>query len=329
MKVLITTVPFGTQDRKPLDNLEAAGIEYLINPLGRKLKEEELAELIVDFDCIIAGTEQIGELALQNAKNLKLISRVGIGLDSVNLLEAERRDIKVCYTPEAPAPAVAELTVGLMLIMLRSITLSNQDLHNGQWNRYFGRRLANCTVGIIGAGRIGSRVIGHLSGFDVNSILVSDRDQSKAFQTNGNIVRSDKQTIFETADVVSLHLPLTTETRNMVTSTDLFKMKRDAIILNTSRGGIINERDLYDVLKSGHLGAAAVDVFDKEPYEGLLSTIDRCVLTAHMGSMTVDCRVKMEVEATDEVIRFVKGDALESMVPQEEYDVQRAGLFPN
>ena len=178
-------------------------------------------------------------------------------------------------------------------------------------------------------GRIGSRVIGHLSGFDVNSILVSDRDQSKAFQTNGNIVRSDKQTIFETADVVSLHLPLTTETRNMVTSTDLFKMKRDAIILNTSRGGIINERDLYDVLKSGHLGAAAVDVFDKEPYEGLLSTIDRCVLTAHMGSMTVDCRVKMEVEATDEVIRFVKGDALESMVPQEEYDVQRAGLFPN
>ena len=86
--------------------------------------------------------------------------------------------------------------------------------------------------------------MGHLSGFDVNSILVSDRDQSKAFQTNGNIVRSDKQTIFETADVVSLHLPLTTETRNMVTSTDLFKMKRDAIILNTSRGGIINEGSL-------------------------------------------------------------------------------------
>jgi len=103
-------------------------------------------------------------------------------------------------------------------------------------------------------------------------------------------------------------------------------MKHDAIILNTSRGGIINEQDLYDVLKSGHLGGAAVDVFNKEPYEGLLSSIDRCVLTAHMGSMSVDCRVRMEIEATEEVVRLCRGEALKSAVPEEEYDVQRAGL---
>ena len=103
-------------------------------------------------------------------------------------------------------------------------------------------------------------------------------------------------------------------------------MKPDAIILNTSRGGIINEKDLYDVLKSGHLGGAAVDVFDKEPYEGLLATIDRCVLTAHMGSMTIDCRVRMEVEATQEVIRYFKREPLISLVPEEEFDVQRAEL---
>ena len=322
MKVLVTTVPFGTQDRAPLDKLEAAGIDYLINPLGRKLKEEELAEMITDFDGVIAGTEQIGALALKNARKLKLISRVGIGLDSVDLLEARRRGIKVCYTPEASAPAVAELTLGLMLSLLRSIPLSNQDLHSGEWNRYFGRRLGNCTVGVIGAGRIGSRVIGHLSGFGVRSILVSNRDQAKTFNSSGNVTRVDNQTIFERSDVVSLHLPLTVETRNMITSRDMQKMKPDAIILNTSRGGIINEKDLYDVLKSGHLGAAAVDVFDKEPYEGLLATVDRCVLTAHMGSMTIDCRVRMEVGATQEV----NGEALHSLVPEEEFDVQRAGL---
>jgi len=326
MRVLITTIPFATMDRTPLDLLEAAGIDYLINPLGQKLKEQELAEMISDFDCVIAGTEQIGSLALQNAPKLKLISRVGIGLDSVDLLDARRRGIMVCYTPEAPAPAVAELTLGLMLSLLRSIQVSNMDLHRGDWQRYFGSRLANCTVGVIGAGRIGSRVIRHLEGFDVKSVLVSDREQNKVFDERLNASFVDNQTIFEQADVVSLHLPLTVETRNMITARDMLKMKPDAILLNTSRGGIINEKDLYDVLKSGHLGGAAVDVFDKEPYEGLLSGIERCILTAHMGSMTLDCRVRMEVEATKEVIRLFKGEAFESVVPEEEYDVQRAGL---
>jgi len=326
MRVLITTVPFGTRDNTPLEMLDAAGIDYLINPLNRKLQESELAEMIPDFDCVIAGTEQIGSLALESAPKLKLISRVGIGLDSVDLLEAERRGIQVCYTPEAPAPAVAELTIGLMLSLLRSIQTANMELHRGDWNRYFGRRLENCTVGIIGAGRIGSRVIRHLEGFDVKSVLVSDRNQKKVFHERFNTSLVDKDTIFREADVVSLHLPLTVETRNMITKRNLLSMKHDAIILNTSRGGIINEQDLYDVLKSGHLGGAAVDVFNKEPYEGLLSSIDRCVLTAHMGSMSVDCRVRMEIEATEEVVRLCRGEALKSAVPEEEYDVQRAGL---
>ena len=149
MKVLVTTVPFATADRTPLDLLEDAGIDYVINPLNRKLKQNELAEMIEDYDCLIAGTEQIGTQALERAANLKLISRVGIGLDSVDLMEARRRGIKVCYTPEAPAPAVAELTIGLMISLLRSIQISNMDLHRGVWERYFGRRLGNCTVGII------------------------------------------------------------------------------------------------------------------------------------------------------------------------------------
>ncbi|MDA7809236.1 phosphoglycerate dehydrogenase [bacterium] len=326
MRVLITTVPFASQDRTPINKLEAAGIEYLINPLGRKLKEEELAGLIPDFDCVIAGTEQIGIRALKNAQKLKLISRVGVGLDSVDLLEAKRRGVKVSYTPDAPAPAVAELTLGLMLSLLRSVSLSNKDLHSGKWSRYFGRRLSNCTVGIIGAGRIGSLVIKQLGAFGVKSILVSDLDRSKLMESRENVAWADNQTLFEHADILSVHLPLTSETRNLITSKDMLKMKDDAIIINTSRGGIINENDLFEILKSGHLGGAAVDVFEKEPYEGPLATLDRCVLTAHMGSMTLDCRIKMEVEATQEVIRFCNGEALTSPVPEEEYDVQRVGF---
>ena len=112
----------------------------------------------------------------------------------------------------------------------------------------------------------------------------------------------------------------------MITKDVLFDMKKDAIIINTSRGGIINEDDLYEVLKSGHLSGAAVDVFEKEPYDGPLKEIERCLLTAHMGSMSVDCRRRMEIESTEEAIRFIKSKALESEVPQEEYDVQSQGL---
>ena len=237
MKVLVTTVPFATADRTPLDLLEDAGIDYVINPLNRKLKQNELAEMIEDYDCLIAGTEQIGTQALERAANLKLISRVGIGLDSVDLMEARRRGIKVCYTPEAPAPAVAELTIGLMISLLRSIQISNMDLHRGVWERYFGRRLGNCTVGIIGTGRIGSRVIRHLEGFDVKNVLASDRDQTKVFNQKFNARYVDKTTIFEESDIVSLHLPLTVETRNMITKTDMlmllknYQMKNYKIII--------------------------------------------------------------------------------------------------
>ena len=112
----------------------------------------------------------------------------------------------------------------------------------------------------------------------------------------------------------------------MITKDVLFDMKKDAIIINTSRGGIINEQDLYEVMNSGHLSGAAIDVFEKEPYDGKLSEIERCILTAHMGSMSNDCRTKMEIEATEEAVSFLTGKELEREVPQEEYDVQSKGL---
>ena len=149
-KVLITTVPFGDKDRLPLVLLENAGLEYLINPFNKKITEAQLADLITDFDAIIAGTEPITEKVLSRATNLKLISRVGIGLDSVDLLAAKKRGIKVSYTPDAPSLAVAELTLGLMLTLLRSAHVSNSQMHQGIWYRFFGQRLEEVTVGIIG-----------------------------------------------------------------------------------------------------------------------------------------------------------------------------------
>ena len=328
VKVLISTIPFAAHDKRPLELLGRVGVDPIINPLGRKLKEQELAKLVADFDVIIAGTEPITNYVMERAPKLKLIIRVGIGLDSVDLLAANRRGIQVSYTPDAPSPAVAEMTIGLMITLLRSVHLSNNRVHQGEWFRYFGRRLSQITIGIIGMGRIGSRVIRHLAGFNCSRILVNDIDPRIELPEHPGcmIEYANKETIYKEADLISLHVPLTAATRNLVTKKELSMMKRDALIINTARGGIVNEQDLFEILKSGHLGGAAIDAFEEEPYTGNLSTIERCLLTAHIGSMAVDCRARMEIEASEEAIRFVSEQPLESSVPEEEYDNRRAEL---
>ena len=326
MKILITTVPFGHQSKLPIELLDSLDVEYLINPLDKKLTENELAEMIPDYDIVIAGTEPITEYVLSKAKKLKMISRVGIGLDSIDLLSAKKRGIKVSYTPDAPAPAVAELTIGLFISLLRSVQLSNIEMHNGNWKRYFGKRIANSTIGIIGLGRIGSRVLNRLTVFGTPRLLVNDLVLNSELDRKFKLEWVDKETIYRESDIISLHLPLTKATKNMVTKKELEIMRPDASIVNTSRGGIINEKDLFNVMDSGHLSGAAIDVFDKEPYEGDLQKINRCLLTSHMGSMSIDCRNRMEIESVEEALRYVKGEALKSEVPKEEYDSQRDGL---
>ncbi|WP_255324722.1 phosphoglycerate dehydrogenase [Thiorhodovibrio frisius] len=306
--------------------MEAAGIAYTFNPLGRKLKEAELAGMVADVDALIAGTEPITDRVMAAAPKLKLISRVGIGLDSVDLLAAERRGIQVSYSPEAPGPAVAELTIGLMLALLRHVHVANAQLHRGEWQRYFGRRIPELTIGVIGVGRIGGRVLRRLAAFGTPRILVNDLTPKPHVADQLKLEWVDKETIYREADVISLHLPLTAQTKNMIRNAQLQQMKPDAVILNTARGGIVNEQDLARVLSAGHLAGAAIDVFEQEPYAGELAGIERCLLTAHMGSMSVDCRTKMEIEATEEVVRLFTGQPLMKRVPEEEYAVQRQGL---
>tara|TARA_Y100000589_G_scaffold331811_1_gene387203 strand:+ start:82 stop:1068 length:987 start_codon:yes stop_codon:yes gene_type:complete len=322
-KSLITTVPFGSQNRFPLEILEANNIEYIINPFNTKLKEEQLLELTTNgIDTIIAGTEPITRKVIENAKDLKHISRVGIGLDSVDLIAAKENGIKVSYTPDAPAPAVAELTIGLMLSLLRGIHISNSELHRGKWQRHYGKRIAEITIGMIGIGRIGTRVLRRLKSFGSPRLLVNDVMPNLELNREFKIEWASKELLYKEADLITLHVPLTQKTKDMITAKELSMMKPNALLINTSRGGIIKESDLYDCLSNNHLGGVAIDVFENEPYSGPLSKIDKCLLTAHMGSMSIDCRTRMEIEATEETIRFKKDLPLLSEVPESEYKVQ-------
>ena len=317
-RVLITTIPFGEVDRRPLDLLESAGIDYVINPIGRRLRTEELADMIGDIDVLIAGTEPITAAVMDRANRLRLISRVGIGLDSVDLPAARERDILVSYTPDAPAPAVAEMTMGMILSLLRSLAQADRAMRGGVWHRIVGRRLSELTVGVIGVGRVGKRLIRHLQGFAPRILandLVPDHEFGAAYQVRW----VEKEIIYKEADITTLHLPLTPLTRNLITRHELDMMKPDAVFINTSRGGMVNEHDLAQALKQGRLAGAALDVFGQEPYSGELVTIENCLLTCHMGSMSRDCRAQMELEATEEAVRFFKGEPLRLLVPEDEY----------
>jgi D-3-phosphoglycerate dehydrogenase len=186
--------------------------------------------------------------------------------------------------------------------------------------------LAEVTIGVIGVGRIGTRVLRRTRGFGTPRILVNDLIPNYELSREFKLEWVTKEQIYEQADIITLHLPLTRLTKNMIRREQLMSMKRDAMIINVARGGIISEPDLAEVMKSGHLSGAAIDVFEHEPYSGPLAEIDRCLLTAHMGSMSVDCRTRMEIEATDEAVRFLTGKALASEVPEVEYEVQSQGL---
>jgi D-3-phosphoglycerate dehydrogenase len=324
MRVLITTVPFGQHCPDALDRLRHEGIEYTLNPLGRRLTEHELADLIGDFDLLIAGTEPITARVLAAAPKLRLISRVGIGLDSVDLLAARARGIAVSYTPDAPAPAVAELTLGLMIALLRHVGPADRSLRTGTWRRMMGQRLDGLTVGVVGAGRVGRRVIRMVrAAFPSTTMLATDLLPDPAFGREHRVQWVEPPAIYAGADIVTIHVPLTASTRNMVAARELAQMKPSAFLINTARGGIVNERDLAQALRAGRLAGAAVDVFDEEPYRGELAELDNVLLTCHMGSMSIDCRMRMEIEATDEIVRFARNEPLIRLVPDEEYAIAR------
>ncbi len=324
-KVLITTVPFAKTNSLPLELLESAGIEYCINPFNKKLSSDELKGMVSEFDALIAGTEEINSDVLSNASKLKIISRVGIGLDNVDLNEAKSRGITVTYTPDAPAPAVAELTIGNMISLLRGTHISNLNMHKQQWERIFGRRIPEVTFGIIGVGRIGGKVIRRLSAFGSPRILANDLSPDFNVAPESKIEWVDKKKIFSEADVISIHVPLSRSTKNMISSSQINLMKRDVLLINAARGGIINETDLAHALTSKRIAGAAIDCFDFEPYSGPLTDIDSCLLTSHMGSMSLDCRSRMENEATEEIIRYFKGMISNNIVPESEYVMQKNG----
>ena len=293
MQVLISTSSFNLANFAQLSDLEKAGVEVKLNPFAARLTEKQAIDLLgADTIGLIAGLEPLTKNVLQAAKSLKVIARVGTGLDSVDLVAAKELEIIVLNTPDAPTKAVAELTIAHILGLLRHLSQADRQIRNGIWKGLMGSLLETKTVGIVGFGRIGKRVATLLSAFCA-SVLISDAQvKSGDFQNVG------LDELCTRSDIVSLHLPYSEATHHIIDEKRINLMKKGSFIVNISRGGLVDEAMLLVALKSGHLAGAALDCFEQEPYEGELRNLENVQITAHMGSYARETRDLMEQEAS-------------------------------
>ncbi len=297
-KVFVSTSSFAEYDKLPLKLLQDAGVEYQVNPYGRKLTEDECLKLFGDADGLIAGTEPLTAEVIKSAKKLKVISRVGVGLDNVNLDAAKQRGIKVFSTPDAPTLAVAELTLGLILALPRHIPQGDRDIRAGKWQKQMGNLLRGKKVGIIGLGRIGEKVAELVKGLGAQVAYCDPAVNKAGYQ------KLSLEELLAQSDIVSLHL---SGGGTLLGEKELRSMKPGSYLVNCARGGLVDEKALLNVLQEGYLAGVALDVFAQEPYTGPLTKLDNVILTPHVGSYAVESRIEMEVQATKNLIKGLKG----------------------
>lgn len=300
--IFIATSTFAKYSNEPIKILEGKGLIIYCNPLYRKINTDELIKYSKNAFGIIAGTETYSDEILDQLPNLKFISRLGVGMDNIDLEFAEKRGIKVFKTTTTPAPAVSELVLGLLIDLSRKISQSNQSLKNGTWHKRMGNLLQGKTLGVIGLGNIGKALVKLSSGFHFK-VLAFDKNEDKSFAKKYNVSFCDLTTLLMNSDIVSIHLNLTNQTKYLIDQNNIKLMKPNAIIINSSRGGIIDEKALYKALKNKRIGGAGLDVFENEPYIGPLTELKNVILTPHIGTYAKEIRIKMEIEAVENLIR--------------------------
>ncbi|MEN3046049.1 MAG: hydroxyacid dehydrogenase [Candidatus Hydrothermales bacterium] len=277
------------------DKIHRDGIEYLrsngfevveiLNP-----SEEELSRIIKDFQILIVrSATKVTRRVIESADNLKIIGRAGVGLDNIDVEAAKEKNIKVLNSPEASSVAVAELTLLFILSALRRLPDAHNSVKERKWekSKFMGRELAHKKIGIIGYGRIGKEVAKRLKAFEAE-ILVFDPFVEK----EENFVSSLEE-LFRSCDIITIHTPLTKSTENMINRSLLEKAKKGLILVNTSRGKIINEEDLLWALNEGIVSVACLDVYSKEPPENYeLISHSNVILTPHIGAQTEEAQSK-------------------------------------
>jgi D-3-phosphoglycerate dehydrogenase len=303
--IFVALSTFSEYDNAPLALLKNSGVPFSIHSTGKRITKDELLTTAKNATVIIAGVEPYDDEVLSGLSVLQCIVRCGVGVDAIDLEVARKKNITVLNTPDIPALAVAELAMAMYLSLSRNLRPQANSMGQKKWERLSSHLLSHKTIGIVGFGKIGRKIAELLIPFQVR-LMVYDPFIDKSIAKQFNATLTDKDTLLRSSDIVSVHAAKTNDGSAIIGKSDFPNMKQGAILVNLSRGGIIDEEGLIDALESGQLSGAGLDVFSKEPYSGSLCEFENVILTPHSATLPAETRVAMELECVDKALRFLR-----------------------
>ncbi|QYY34353.1 phosphoglycerate dehydrogenase [Ruficoccus sp. ZRK36] len=307
-KILLTTTSYQDTPGPHHDLLNGSGHE--VQRERGPLSEQQMLDLVGDFDAFLCGDDAITRKVLEKASpKLKIIAKYGIGVDKIDVEAATEMGMPICFTPGVNHTTVAEHSFGLMLALFRNLVEEVNYVRAGQWKRITGHEIMGKTIGIIGLGRIGKEMVIRAKAFGLN-VIGNDLYWPEEFAAEHGVERAETfDEIFEKADIISLHTNLTAETRDLISAKSMAKMKDGVIILNCARGELVNTADMVEGLKSGKIGGYGADVLDEEPpsADHPLLSAPHCVITPHIGSRTHESVQRQAIMATKNLLLCLEG----------------------
>ena len=307
-RVLVTARSALEAGRAAIQTLEAAGVEVVGAPVDRPLGEGDLAALLGEVDGVLAGVDRFTARVLAAGRpRLRVVARNGAGVDTIDVEAATRLGIAVTNAPGANTEAVADLVLGFIVALMRHLVAADRMVRAGGWTRALGQELPGKVLGLVGFGRIGQAVARRGRGFGMAVLAddpVWDGDAARALQ----VERVALDAMLERVDVLSLHAPLTAQTRHLIGTAQLRRMRPQAYLINTARGGLVDEAALARALHEGWIAGAACDVFETEPPTGSpLLTAPRCLLTPHIGAHTQEAAARGAEVAAANLLAVLSG----------------------
>lgn len=307
-KVVALARSFAKFSKEPICLLEKNGFEVICKPNHDVYNEEKIVELIDDADACIVGSDKIGTLVLNQCKNLKLVTKHGVGLNNINLDLAEERGIEVLCAPGANAQSTAELTWLLIMAANRNLWMEASNMKTKKGD-YHATKLQNDlhqkTLGIVGYGHIGKLIKKFSEGFDMNVLVYDPFIDTKTVSENPSLKFIGLESLLKNSDIITLNAPATKSNFEMINQESIQKMKDHVIIVNSSRGELINESDLFEALDAGKIKAAGLDVFQQEPpINNPLLALDQVIATPHVGGQSIESNIKLGMISAQNVVDY-------------------------
>lgn len=305
IQILITAPGFAHDDPEPIEILKRQGWDVCLNETGRAYSRDDLIQKIRDADAVLLGTETFDREVIDAAKRLKVISRYGVGVDNVDVLYAKEKGIQVCTAAGANATAVADMALAMMLAVSRKLTALDAQVRQGDWTEPVGIELGGKILGIVGFGNIGAQVASRARGFGMEMIAYDAYPNRKLAEETGVHMVDSLEALLKAADYVTLHVPHIQSTHHMIGRQQLSMMKDGAVLINTARGGVVDEAALAEALKAGKLYGAGLDVFEQEPLplDSALLECPNVVLAPHTSADTVESARKVSLAAANNIIK--------------------------